>query len=57
MHLIEGFLPKPISPEVLQRLAQVWDNVVERGLANVSDDDQRLYLLELSREVTIRSVK
>lgn len=50
MHFIEGMLPKQISPEVLKKLAQVWDNQVEKGLQGVSDDDQRLYLLELSRK-------
>jgi len=56
MHLIEGFLPKPISHEVLKELAQEWDDVVQKGL-DVSDDDQRLYLLELSRQANVRSVK
>ena len=57
MHLIEGMLPKQISAEVLEKLAQVWDNGIERGLDDVSDDDQRLYLLERARAANIRSVK
>ncbi len=57
MHFIEGVLPKAVSPDVLEKLAQVWDNEVEKGLEGVSDDDRRLYLLELSRKATIRSVK
>ncbi|HLC21573.1 MAG TPA: hypothetical protein VJM10_05640 [Candidatus Methylomirabilis sp.] len=57
MHFIEDMLPKQVSPEVLEKLAQVWNNEVEKGLNDVSLDDQRLYLLDLSREANIRSVK
>jgi hypothetical protein len=35
----------------------VWDNWVEKGLENVPDDDQRLYLLELARAANLHSVK
>lgn len=57
MHFIEGVLPKQISPEVLKKLVKLWDKLIEQALHDVSLDDQRLYLLDLQRKKTIRSVK
>jgi hypothetical protein len=57
MPFIEYMLPKPVSTQVLERLAEVWDNQVEKGLEDVPNDDQRLYLLELARAASIHSVK
>lgn len=57
MHFIEDMLPRPVSTEVLEKLAQVWVDWVDKELNNVSDDDQRLYLLERTRAANIHSVK
>ena len=57
IHFIEGMLPKQISPEVLKKLVTLWDKLIEQALQDVSLDDQRLYLLDLQRKKTIRSVK
>jgi hypothetical protein len=54
--MIETALPKRLSPDVFDRLADTWDNAVEKQLEKVSADEHREVILDLLRKATLRSV-
>ena len=52
--LIEQLLPQSCAFNRVDALAKEWDGVVEEGLASVSEEDDRLFLLDLRRKATLR---